>query len=223
MSEKHLRVVVGVPSGQHWLAQFGVDLGSLMVRFYMQRVPGYKSQELRVANVRSSILPKNRLDIIKVAEKVEADYLLFIDSDHTFPADLLHRLIAHNKPIVAANCVTKTIPAQPTARGFKEGNLQGEVIYSDPDTHGLQQVWRVGTGIMLIRRDAFEKIPHSAWEMVYRAEGDTYQGEDWTFCESCAALDIPIYIDHDVSRSIGHIGNFEYTHDYVGEVITNAP
>lgn len=219
MNKKHLRLIVGVPSGTHWLAQFGVDLGALMVRFYMQRIEKYASQEMRVANVRSSILPKNRLDIIKVAKKANADYLLFIDSDHTFPADLPHRLIAHNKPIVALNCVTKTIPAQPTARAYKEGDPQGTVVYSDPDKHGLEQVWRVGTGVMLIRKDALEQIPHSAWAMVYKENGDTYQGEDWTFCEACEELKIPIFVDHDTSRLVGHIGNFEYIHEYVGEVV----
>jgi hypothetical protein len=214
-----LKVLVGIPSGSHWLAQFGVDLTSLVAYFANRQVPGWRSQELRVANVRSSMLPKNRMDIMKAARSLDVDYLLFLDSDHTFPADLLHRLIAHDKPVVALNCVTKTLPAQPTARLKKEGDTQGEVLYSDPDIHGLQQVWRVGTGVMLIRKDALDRIPHSAWEMVYKAEGDTYQGEDWTFCAECEMLNIPIFVDHDTSRMVGHIGNFEFTHDYVGEVV----
>lgn len=218
MSSDHLRVVVGVPSGQHWIAQFGVDLGSLMVQFYMTRVQGYKSQELRVANVRSSILPKNRLDCIKVAKANKADYLLFLDSDHSFPSNLLHRLIAHGKPIVAANCVTKTIPAKTTARGFEEGNPQGVPIFSDEGKHGLEEVWRIGTGVMLIRKDAFSVIPHDVWGMVYKPEADTYQGEDWSFCEAAQRLGIPIFVDHDISREVGHIGNYEYTHDVVGEI-----
>lgn len=217
--KKHLKLLVGVPSGSHWLAQFGVDLGSLMVKFSMAQVPGYTSQEMRVSNVRSSILPKNRLDIIKAAKLAKVDFLLFLDSDHTFPADLPHRLIKHNKPIVALNCVTKSIPAQPTARLKKDGDEQGEVVYSDPGTTGLQQVWRVGTGVMLIRRDALEAIPHAAWQMVYREDGDTYQGEDWSFCAAAEALGIPILVDHDTSRMVGHVGNLEYTHDLVGEVV----
>lgn len=217
--KKHLKVVIGVPSGQHWLAQFGVDVSSLMVNFFMKQIPGYKSQELRLINVRSSILPKNRLDIVRGAKALEADFLLMLDSDHSFPADLLHRLIVHNKPIVAANCVTKTLPCKTTARVKVEGDLQGRDVFSDPDKHGLAQVWRVGTGVMLIRRDVLEKVPHSAWAMPYVAEGDTFQGEDWSFCKACEDLDIPIYVDHDVSRLVGHIGNFEFTHDYVGEVV----
>ena len=219
MSKDHLRVVVGVPSGQHWVAQFGVDLGSLMVQFYMTRVPGFKSQELRVANVRSSILPKNRLDCIKVAKAAKADYLLFLDSDHSFPSNMLHRLIAHGKAIVAANCVTKTIPSATTARGYSPSDPQGIPIYSDAEKVGLEEVWRVGTGVMLIRKDAIEAIPHNVWGMVYREDADTYQGEDWSFCEAAKVAGFPIFIDHDVSREVGHIGNYEYTHDVVGEVV----
>jgi hypothetical protein len=54
--------------------------------------------------------------------------------------------------------------------------------------------------------------------MVYKEEGDTYQGEDWTFCEACDKLGIPLFIDHDLSREVGHVGNYEFTHDVVGEV-----
>lgn len=214
----HLKVLVGVPSGQHWFAQFGVALGSMMVKFAMQRVPGYDSQELRVANVRSSILSKNRLDLVKLAKKADVDFLLMVDSDHTFPADMLHKLIGHNKPVVAANCVTKQIPAQPTARLKKEGDSQGEPLFTD-DKKGLERVWRVGTGVMLIRRDVLEKVPHSAWAMIYKEEGDTFQGEDWGFCAECEKLNIPLYVDHDISREVGHIGVFEYTHEVVGEIV----
>lgn len=217
MARKHLRVLVGVPSGPLWHAKFGLSLASLMVRFAMVQVPGYGSQELRTFNVKSSILPRNRLDIIKTAKAEQADFVLMLDVDHTFPTDLLHRLLAHDKPVVAINCVTKQLPSQPTARAFEAGNPNGVPVYTDPDSKGLEQVWRVGTGIMLIRRDAFEKIPHDAWAMVYREDVDSYQGEDWSFCAACEKLSIPLFIDHDVSRAVGHEGMFLYTHDVVGE------
>ncbi len=217
MSSDTLRVLIGVPSGTTWQAQFAVDLISLCTYFTMQKVPTYRAQELRVANVRSSILPKNRLDIVKAALACKADYLLFLDCDHTFPRDLLHLLLAHGKPIVAANCVTKSIPSSPTARLFNPDDPQGIPVYTDARTD-LEQVWRVGTGVMLIRRDVLEKIPGSAWAMKYLPGEDTFQGEDWSFCEACQELDIPIFVDHYLSRKVGHLGNFEYTHDVVGVV-----
>ena len=219
MTKPPLRVLIGIPSGPMWHAKFGMSLASLMVRFSMEQVPGYASQELRTSNVRSSILPRNRLDLVKAAKAEKADFLLMLDVDHTFPSNLIHRLIKHNKPVVAANCVTKQLPSQPTGRAQSETNPQNGVpVYSDPETSGLERIWRIGTGVMLIRKDVLEKVPHSAWAMIYREDLDTYQGEDWSFCTACEELGIPLYIDHDVSKKIGHEGMFEYTHDFVGEV-----
>lgn len=214
MSE-HFCVAVGIPSGQHWMAQFGVDLVNLVAGFTRKQVPGYRSQELRVVNVRSSILSKNRLDIVKAARAMKATHVMFLDTDHTFPPELIHRLAMHGQLVVAANCVTKQIPANTTARYKSETIPQGTPVYTD-DKEGLEEVWRVGTGVMLISMSVFDKIGNGVWDMKYLPEADTYQGEDWSFCEACAKAGIPIYVDHTISRRIGHLGTYEFTHDVVG-------
>lgn len=211
---KKVKVVVGIPSGQFWNAKFGVDLVNMIAYCANRPFPGWQAQEVQIVNTRSSILARNRHDIVKAAQKLQADYLLFLDTDHTFPKELLHRLISHELPIVAANCVTKSIPASPTARSL--GGPQGEPVFTDPDRHDLEEVWRVGTGVMLIRMDVFEKIDGSCWEMKYLPHADTYQGEDWSFCEACEKALLPIYVDHSVSNRVGHEGNLVYTHELVG-------
>lgn len=211
------RCVVGVPSGASWSARFGVDLVNLVSAFTMEKVPGYTEQSLRVINVRSSILSKNRADIVREAQRGYATHLLFLDTDQTFPKDLIHRMARHGKLIVAANVATKTIPAQPTARAKAE-NSQGIPVFTDPGSTGLEPVWRIGTGVMLINMQVFDKVAGDLWSMKYLPEHDTYQGEDWTFCSMCEGAGVPIYIDHDVSKEIGHVGDFEFTHDVVGTV-----
>ena len=42
-----------------------------------------------------------------------------------------------------------------------------------------------------------------------------FKGEDWYFCEKLEAAGIPIFVDHEASSFIGHIGNKVYTHDDV--------
>lgn len=212
-----LKVIVGVPSGQTWNAKFGVCLVNLVSYFANNRVPGYDAQALQVVNTRSSILSMNRMNIVKQAQALQADYILFLDTDHTFPKELLHRLLSHREQVVAANCVTKSIPASPTARRKSE-DPRGEVVYSDPHMDGLEQVWRVGTGVMLVDADIFQQLGHGCWEMKYRPEAETYQGEDWSFCAACEQVGIPIYVDHGASQRIGHDGMLEYTHDLVGTV-----
>lgn len=210
------RIVIGVPSGHLWEARFGTCLVSLVAQLALKPIPGFHKTTCQVVNVRSSILPKNRLDIVKAAKQVNATHLLMVDTDHTFPEDLLHKWIPQGKLCLAANCVIKRIPSGPTARRKVEGNLQGEPVYSDPDSTGLEQVWRVGTGVVLFNMQVFDKVGNEAWEMPYLAHADSYQGEDWTFAAAMEKAGIPIWIDHDMSKRIGHLGIFEYTHDVVG-------
>jgi hypothetical protein len=219
MVSKNLNIVVVVPSGITWFAEFATSLISMSGYFMTHKVPGWDTHKFRVTNVRGSILPTLRLNGLKAAKEVEATHLLFIDSDHTFPPDTLHQLLKWNKDCVAANCVTKTIPAMTTARTFNPEDSQGDVVYSDPQgptTNALQKVWRVGTGVMLLSARAYLQIPHSAFAMPYMPVPDVYQGEDWSMCEALESAGVPIYVDHRLSREVGHVGVFNFNHDYVG-------
>lgn len=213
-----LNILIAVPSGTHWLAEFGVSLISMLGHFSQTRVGTSKVQAYQLMNIRGSILPKARLRAIKAAKEMGATHLLFLDSDHTFPSDTLNQLLLREKDCVAANCVTKSIPATTTARGFSKTNNQGTVIFTD-DKDTLERVWRVGTGIMLLSEKAFRQIPHDAFSMPFKPDVDDYQGEDWTMCEALERAGCPIYVDHKLSRHVGHIGLLTYTHDYVGELI----
>jgi len=221
-------VAVIVPSGTSWVADFATSLISMMGYFMNNRVPGYTSHQFRVINIKGSILPTSRLNGLKAAKAIEATHLLYIDSDHTFPPDTLNQLLKWKKDCVAANCVTKSIPSMTTARSFNPEDKQGTPVFSDPQgptDNPLQKVWRVGTGVMLLSARAYNQIPHSAFAMTYKPDSDVYQGEDWSLCEALESFGCPIYVDHRLSRQIGHVGMFNFTHDYVGtlqqeEIIT---
>ena len=150
-----------------------------------------------------------------MAKKLGASHLLFLDSDHSFPADTLHRLVSHKKMVVGANYVMKTIPARPVTMKRSE-KPEGAPVYTDPDSYGLERVWIVGTGTLLINMKVFDKIGMGVWDMKYLPESETYLGEDWSFCLACEEAGIPIHIDHDLSKHVKHIGTLEYTHDLVG-------
>jgi hypothetical protein len=54
--------------------------------------------------------------------------------------------------------------------------------------------------------------------MIFLQGPGRYQGEDWNFCQACEKAGINLYIDHDVSKLVGHVGLYEYTTAVVGEV-----
>jgi hypothetical protein len=192
----------------------------VMISAFMNKpVKGFaRTAQIRVVNIKGSLLPNSRLQCLKAAEKLDASHLLFVDTDQTFPADLLHRLLAHHKDVVAANIATKSIPANTTARQFSSTDPQGIPVYSDEGMVGLERVWRVGTGVMLISRKAYKQLPHDCFHVRYMPERDVYQGEDWTMCEALEKAGVPIYVDHAISRRIGHLGTLDYGHDLVGLV-----
>lgn len=211
------RVIIAVPSLGQWAASFGVSLVNLMSTFTSRGIPGYSSISARVLHVQSSVLPKNRFDAVQRAREFRATHLMFLDSDQTFPPDTIHRLASHHKLVVGANSVTKSIPAHPVCR-VKSEEPHGAFLYTDPDSTGVVPCWRIATGVLLINMSVFDKIGDGVWDMKYLPERHTYQGEDWTFSEHCENAGIPLWVDQDLSKEIGHIGSLEFTHDLVGSL-----
>lgn len=216
---KTLKVMLGIPSNGVWFADFGLSLCNMLTYFARVRLGEYKEQTLVTHHVKGSVLPKSRYTVIKSAIAVKASHILFIDADQTFPKDLIHRLLARKVDVVGANIATKQIPANPTARRFSEKNLGGDLVYTDPNSTGLEEVWRLGCGVLMVSVKALQTLSPGYLSMPYVAEIDDYQGEDWTLCDALRAAGHKIYVDHDVSKEIGHIGYFTFTHEVIGQIV----
>lgn len=207
-------VFIGIPSGSEWKADFGMSLAGLMASTGRPLADGGHIERVQLWNTKGSILTRSRATLVKKALELECSHLLFLDSDMTFPAWTLHQLLKHNKAVVAANCPTKTLPSCPTARLDNETG-SGKLVYSDAAAVGLEKVWRVGTGVMLIQTKVFQDVPKPWFAITYNPESDDDVGEDWHFCKLLEAAGIPIWIDHTLSKHIGHVGSYTYTHDDV--------
>jgi hypothetical protein len=209
---RDLLVAVGVASGNDWKAHMGVSLCGLIAYFYCRPVPLWGRQAITIVNKRGSILPRSRAGLVKRAFEIDATHLLFVDSDQTFEGDILHKLLECEKPIVACNIATKRFPANSTARVRKNGAYVP--VYTKPESEGLRQVDRVGSGIMLVEMDVFRRIPQPWFNIVWREELDDYEGEDWFFLQKCEDAGIPVFIHHDASQDVGHVGEFVYKHKH---------
>lgn len=211
-----LKVVVGIPSPGVWCADFGMALCNMISAFHVHSVGQFKEQVINIASSKGSILPRQRENIVTSALKAKADYLLWLDCDHTFPPRLLHQMIMDGKDVVAINCVTKHIPCSPTARKFDPNDERGEAVYTDPDSPKLEKVWRIGTGLMLVDMKVYKATGANIFDMRWREKPGAYQGEDWSMCEAIERAGFEIWVDHELSNEVGHIGQFEFTHEYVG-------
>jgi len=150
------------------------------------------------------LIPKNRQQMVQWARDDGCSHVLFLDADMKFPPDLLDILLYRDCDVIAANCTSRKHPVKFLAED------EGAQVITDSDSVGIQQVNRVGTGIMLIRVDVFDCIAEPWFIIGYNPETGNYTGEDYWFCEKCREAGIPIWIDHDVSRHVAHIGQYPY-------------
>jgi hypothetical protein len=160
-----------------------------------------------------TLIANQRAELSLDAMREGCTHILFIDSDMRFPQDMIGRLLKHDLDILATNCARRRMPTGPTAQLYKE-NGERELVWTMPESTGLQEVGSVGMGVMLIKANVFEALAEPWFETPWRVDKRGYIGEDVFFCQKAAAAGFKIWIDHDVSKEIGHIGTFEFKHDH---------
>lgn len=210
---KELIVGVAMPSSGTIYAKTAISLAMLGCHFGMKQVTDYESQRLHMLVSYGSMPAQQRENCVMMALRAKCDYLIFVDGDQTFPKDLVHRLIAHDVDVVGANIPIKKIPSRPTAI-----KLDGSLLYTDPDSTGLVEVQRIGTGVACIKTEVFKKMKRPWFYQEWVPSAMALRGEDDYFCEKARKVGVKIHVDQDLSKQIGHVGDFIYTHEYVGEV-----
>lgn len=211
-------VAICIPATPQSYNHFWLSVLTVLAALNREKVMGYYNSGAFVLQKVGSILPQLRYQLVKEAIEKGATHVLFVDSDQTFPAQLVHCLARHHKPVVACNVATKVLPSKPTARNKSTSWWGGDVVYTCPDSKGIEQVWRIGCGVMLIDVEVFKTLPKPWFNLKYVPENDDFMGEDWYFCELLEAAGVPIFIDHDASKRVGHIGPFTFEHAHVEEV-----
>lgn len=208
-----IKLALCIPSAGEWKADFGFCFAQMCVYIASALFEEGQSREAIIVDKRTSMLPRSRQECLEDALMQDCTHALFLDTDQAFPMDTAHRLIRWKKPIVACNIALKMNPSFPTARA-KNHTAFGVPIYSNgPHSPvGLEKVWRVGAGVMLIDMSIMRSIPKPWFEICYSAKSGQFVGEDWYFVGKAEEAGHECFIDHELSRQIGHVGNFNYTH-----------
>jgi hypothetical protein len=135
----------------------------------------------------------------------QAEHIMWLDSDMTFPEDVIVKLLEHRKQVVCATYSKRVEPFHPTAFA----NID-PVEPVDTTDHGLVEVKYSGMGCLLMRSSAIDDIPSPHFPLTWHAPSGTWHGEDMGLCNLLDATGITIYCDLDLSREIGHIGQREF-------------
>ncbi len=202
------RIVIGVPSHGDWKAGFGLALSQMCMATLK-----HGDKEVSVVGSIGSMLSRQRHELVMNAKAQNATHLLFLDSDIIFPDDALDQLLFWDKPVVGASYPTKTMPPMPTTRRWK--NDRWEFVFTNKKSDGIEKVDRLPTGCLLIEMGVFEELRQPWFEFPWCGEEDNYQGEDWTFCERVEEAGIEMYLDHNLTKEVIHVGNFFYKNAHI--------
>jgi hypothetical protein len=187
---------------------------------------------LQMYTMPGTLIFDQREKLVEIALSEGADAVLFIDSDMRFPKDLIQILLSREADIVGVNATSRRQPVLPCALNLEmvEDNKENEpdhrwVKVDSRGKEGIEQVTAVGFGVVMIRKQAFEKIPRPWFDVGWGRWGII--GEDVHFCARAADNGIPVYVDHSLSKHIKHIGIYEYGWDDIDDAklkeLTDGP
>lgn len=212
-----MRIAICLPCRDIVHTGFAYDLARLSAFIGATRVP--KGAKLHMFTSQGTLIADQRQNLVGEALKVGADYVLFIDSDMRFPKDTFDRLLAHGKPIVAANYTTRRLPPEPVS--FADETCTNRVYTREAST-GLEKVYATGMGLMLVDTKVFRETPLPWFQIGYSTKQHEFFGEDVFFCHQAAKHGFETFIDHDLSKDVRHIGNLEFSYHHAEACIDDA-
>lgn len=130
-------------------------------------------------------------------------HILQLDTDHTYPEDLIIRLLSHKKEFVCGVTTRKVMPYTQTQ--FYEVDLP---LVNSPGNRcefkgeeGLVKIEGTGMVGSMIDLKIFEKIEFPFYDRIYdlRESKVKETGEDIYFCRQLKKAGIPIYCDTSLS------------------------
>lgn len=175
----------------------------------------------------STIVKTGNADIADCRAMIVAEFLanenfthlMMIDSDVTWQAGSIPRLLSHDVDFV---CGLYPKRSDPITFDFRSDHAKGEEMSFTLDDKGLMEVAGVPAGFMVMKRsmlekmrDAYENLAFSidekisgcgkAWDLfdAYRVEG-TKLGEDYGFCQRWRDIGGKVLVDPSIV--MGHLG-----------------
>jgi hypothetical protein len=204
-----------------------------------------------------SLITRSRNALVKsFLDSPAATHLMFVDADIGFEPEAIHRLLSFDGDVVAGMYPLKVVDWSKMSRAAHPGmsaealRLSGMHFVGVPCTGTEREERRgfvtgkyAGTGFMMIRRGAIERMIashpetrygamhtypaplhagapfHNLFDCMIDPETGDYLSEDFTFCRRFRALGGKVWLDTE-SR-LRHVGSMEFRGDTAVE--TTAP
>lgn len=227
MNKEGKRILVGTP--MYGGLCHGAFTYSLLELQKVLAQGGHIMEFMYIGN--ESLITQARNEVAHIFMRDNFDYLLFIDADHRFDPKGILRMVEEDEAIICGVCPKKIMNWTTVADAAKLGatNLEFFTGFFAIDTMekfeiNLNKKFEVkhgGTGIMLIKREVFEKLTplqntfksfygdHTTVEYfkTYVKDGKLLS-EDYAFCNEWRELGGKVYAAPWIE--ITHIGSYEF-------------
>lgn len=199
------RIAIAVPTRDLAASEMAHSWVKMVAHFCTHFVGKGQADIINLTDL-GTLLPEMRNNLAQVAIDLGATHILWLDSDMTFPVDMIERLYQHGKPIIGANYSQRKEPAKPVC--CKDGYW----VYTEEDSTGIEQVDFVGMGAMMVETAVYENLPKPWHSLGWNEAKQTVIGEDVYFCRKALGIGATAWVDHDLSKEIGHIGYRTFTY-----------
>ena len=181
-----MKILVAVPCSDE------IDVGFVQCLLALNQIG-----EVRVMLMSGSLIYASREAMSAKAVEEGFDFVMWFDSDMTFPSTVLLDLVAHDKDMVTGICAMRRAPYLPCIYREVDGKLTSVTEWGTR----LLEVDACGFGVVLVKVEILEKM----FEKYQTCFQPMYGfGEDISFCKRVKELGYKIYADPNVE--IGHIG-----------------
>jgi len=207
---KQFSVAILTPTTGLCRMEYAQSLARLVMYFSQVRIfKNVKLQTLCVDAVSGSGIAENyeRMVTKHLADTTTRwTHFLSIEDDMGFAPDCLHTLAQRRLPIVGANYSTnKGSPLRFTAAGLKNR------VLTTAESKGVEEISLLPQGFTLVAREVYETLPKPWFLMGYSPVSGNYVYQDYYFSEQAKKAGFKLYVDHDVSKKICHVGPKQYT------------
>lgn len=214
-------IAIAIPTHESVPYQFALALAN-MVGYTIHEIGEYVN--ITTHCVAGTYVHKAREQLLHEVTEMGAHYMLWLDTDHHFPKDLLIQLLAHDVEMVGINYSTRSVPPRYVAikrasidHDGKDGDLGPALCKTTPESTGLEEVEAIGFGAVLLKMAVADTLPKNEPKFFFKYdwEDKVHVGEDVYFCRMVRAAGWKLYVDHDLSKECTHVGQMAYRLDHV--------
>lgn len=192
------KILIAVPCMDMVSARFAQSLATLK-----------KVGECTVSFLIGSLIYDSRNHLTEMAVRMEADYILWLDSDMVFSPDTLERMMAvlDSHPevdILTGLYFRRCAPFTPVAFEVLETDANGALVFENMATvpNELTEIAGCGFGAVLMRTECVYTIASKSGATWFSPLANV--GEDCAFCMRAREAGYKIYLDPTIE--FGHMG-----------------